>query len=231
MTDPGFEVTPGQYVMFAIHDTGMGMDPETKSHIFEPFFTTKESGSGTGLGLASVYGIVRQSGGHVWVQSESGKGSCFKLYFPRIGNLMENSSAMKPRLVSVHGTETIAIAEDEDSLRELAVTILTRCGYSVVQVHALDDLDRLAETVKLDLLVTDLVMPAGNGRLFAERCHKHWPQARVLYMSGYPEGSLLNDGSMEPGVEFLQKPFSPTGLAQRVREVLDSGVEPKSVVA
>jgi PAS domain S-box-containing protein len=227
----GLEITPGQYVMLAVHDTGVGMDAETKSHIFEPFFTTKEFGKGTGLGLASVYGVVRQSGGHVWVYSELGKGSSFKLYFPRIGGRSESMPSTRMRVQSFQGTETIAIAEDEASLRDLAAAILARCGYSVVNVPSLDDLDRLAATVKVDLLLTDLVMPAGTGRQFADRCRQLWPQVGVLFMSGYPETLLVQQGSIDPGSNFLQKPFTQTTLCQKVREVLNSRPKADSTTA
>ncbi len=220
------DVTPGPYVMLAVSDTGMGMDAETRSHIFEPFFTTKEQGKGTGLGLATVYGIVKQSGGDVWVYSEPERGTTFKIYLPRIAE--ETASALESRPdVSEQpgGTETVLLVEDEDAVRSLARQVLETSGYTVLAASHGGEALRLWEQQPgpIHLLLTDVVMPGGlNGRELAERLKPLYPGLKVLFMSGYTDEAIIHHGVLEPGLSYLQKPFTPNSLVQKVREVLDA---------
>ncbi|MGH9743446.1 MAG: PAS domain S-box protein [Candidatus Acidiferrum sp.] len=222
-------VKPGAYVMLAVSDTGTGISPETVAHIFEPFFTTKESGQGTGLGLSTVYGIVKQSGGYIWVYSEPGKGTAFKVYLPRVAELVE----AKPGAVKLpgpgQGSETILLVEDEEAVRELASRILTAKGYSVVAAKSTQEAEQYAEkhAAEIDLLLTDIIMPGTSGRELAKRITARHPRTRVLYMSGYTDNVLAQDGVLEEGLFFLQKPFTPGALVQKVRGVLDSRVHAK----
>ena len=214
-------VKPGRYVMLAVSDSGVGMDEATIAHIFEPFYTTKESGRGTGLGLSTVYGIVKQSGGYIWVYSEPGKGSTFKVYLPRVEELAEVDAPMHAPLAGQRGSEVILLVEDEDVVRDLVRTILTGQGYEVLV--ALDP--HHAETLAADfpgeihLLLTDVVMPCTSGRELAARISAARPGIRVLYMSGYTENVITRGGLLERGLAFLQKPFSPAALTQKIREV------------
>jgi PAS domain S-box-containing protein len=219
-------LTPGHYVMLAFSDTGSGMDDNTKAHIFEPFFTTKETGKGTGLGLATVYGIVKQSDGFIWVYSEPGRGTTFKIYLPPTGIAMPVTAAeesMAPE--AVHGRETILVVEDEAPLRELAADFLRACGYNVLEAgNGADALDLVLNlNGRLDLLVTDVVMPGMSGRALAERLAERAGHTKVLYLSGYTDEAIHRHGVLEPGVAFLQKPFRLADLARRAREVLDNG--------
>ncbi|HTQ62736.1 MAG TPA: PAS domain S-box protein [Candidatus Solibacter sp.] len=222
-------VKPGAYVMLAVSDIGMGMSPETVSHIFEPFFTTKESGRGTGLGLSTVYGIVKQSGGYIWVYSEPGKGSTFKVYLPRVDGLAEP----KPDDVKVpavrKGTETVLLVEDEGAVRELASRILNASGYFVLPAQDAREAEHLSANHlgEIHLLLTDIMMPGIGGRELARRITARHPRARVLYMSGYTDNVLAQGGVLEEGLWFLQKPFTPAALAQKVRDVLDTPVHAK----
>jgi PAS domain S-box-containing protein len=214
-------VRPGRYVMLAVSDTGVGMDRQTVAHIFEPFFTTKESGRGTGLGLSTVYGIVKQSGGYIWVYSEPGKGSTFKVYLPRVDEVPEAASAQAaPR--AQRGTETILIVEDEEAVRELIQTVLTEKGYDVIPSLDPKHAEQIAARFSGDihLLLTDMVMPGTSGRELAERISARRPDIRVLFMSGYTDNVITSGGMLEEGLAFLQKPFSPAALVQKVREVL-----------
>ena len=214
-------VRPGRYVMLAVSDTGVGMDRQTVAHIFEPFFTTKESGRGTGLGLSTVYGIVKQSGGYIWVYSEPGKGSTFKVYLPRVDEVPEAASAQAaPR--AQRGTETILIVEDEEAVRELIQTVLTEKGYDVIPSLDPKHAEEIAARFSGDihLLLTDMVMPGTSGRELAERISARRRDIRVLFMSGYTDNVITSGGMLEEGLAFLQKPFSPAALVQKVREVL-----------
>jgi signal transduction histidine kinase len=217
-------VKAGRYVMLAVTDTGSGMKPETMARMFEPFFTTKEQGKGTGLGLATVYGIVKQSGGDIWVYSEPGHGTSFKIYLPLVE---EPKSAAVPASTKAHdyaGTETILLVEDDETLRLLARRILQSRGYTVLEAR--DGEQALAicgqPATRIDLVATDAVMPKMNGRVLAERLATLRPRLRVLFMSGYTDDDMLRRGIMDPRMAFLQKPFTPEGLAKKVREVLDS---------
>ncbi len=217
----GVELTPGPYVMLAISDTGEGMDEETRSQIFEPFFTTKEKGKGTGLGLSTVYGIVKQSNGFIWVYSEPGKGTTFKIYFPRAEGTETLRKEESPR-ETVGGPETILVVEDDQSVRELATSALSAYGYTVLKAEsgeaALEVLT--GHEGEVHLLLTDMVLPGMNGRDLAERMTSRYPQTKVLYMSGYAHNAIVNHGVFEKGIEFIQKPFSPDSLARKVRKVL-----------
>jgi PAS domain S-box-containing protein len=222
-------VKPGSYVMLAVTDTGIGMNPETVAHIFEPFYTTKESGQGTGLGLSTVYGIVKQSGGYVWVYSEPGKGTTFKVYLPRVAEQLEAKPERVELPVASKGSETILLVEDEEAVRELTSRILSAKGYSVVAAKSVKEAEEWCEKHggKIHLLLTDIIMPGTSGRELARRITAKHPQTRVLYMSGYTDNVLAQGGVLEAGLSFLQKPFTPASLAQKVREVLDSRIHAK----
>src|SRR5437879_2516769 len=214
----------GPFVMLAVSDTGIGMSEETQVHMFEPFFTTKEKGKGTGLGLATVYGIIKQSGGFIWVYSEVGHGTTFKLYLPRVEELAERAAAPAPaRTRPARGTETVLVVEDEAPVRNVARQVLERHGYSVLEAPsaeaALDIATRYSGTIHL--LLTDVVMPGLNGRELASRLADLRPDARVIFMSGYTDDAVTRHGVLEPGSAYVQKPFTPDAIARRVREVLD----------
>ena len=217
-------VSPGPYVLISVSDTGDGMDEETKRRIFEPFFTTKEKGKGTGLGLSTVYGIVKQTGGFIWVYSEPGHGTTFKIYLPRVDEQAEAEQRGTATPQSVHGTETVLLAEDAGSLRAVARQILQRNGYTVLE--AADGKSALDEAAghegPIHLLITDVIMPEMSGRQLAERLKDRRPELKVLFVSGYADDAIVRHGILEPGIAFLQKPFSPESLARKVREVLDS---------
>ena len=217
------EVVPGPYVVLSVTDTGVGMDEPTRVRLFEPFFTTKEQGKGTGLGLATVYGIVRQSGGHIWVYTEPGHGTVFKVYLPRV-----EAATGEPVTPTVHprdtlGTETILIVEDDDGVRMLVRTVLEARGYRVlVAANADDALHQAAHDGSIELLLTDVVMPGMSGADLAARIRDLAPTVKVLFVSGYTENTIVHHGVLDPGVAFLAKPFSPDALAERVRAELDS---------
>jgi CheY-like chemotaxis protein len=218
------EVTPGSYVMLAVSDTGTGMDKETLSHIFEPFFTTKEQGKGTGLGLATVYGIVKQSGGHIWVYSEVGRGTMFKIYLPR---LEETGEAVEPGLARAklpQGSETILLVEDEAGVRDLILEVLTARGYNVLEARSGAEALHICQQYAgpIHLLLTDVVMPGGmNGRELADRLTSLRPELKVLYMSGYTDEAIVHHGVLDRDTVFLQKPFTPNALERKTREILD----------
>ncbi len=214
-------VKPGRYVMLAVSDTGVGMDEGTVAHIFEPFYTTKESGRGTGLGLSTVYGIVKQSGGYIWVYSELGKGSTFKVYLPRVDELVEDEQPKQPTLLEQRGSEVILLVEDEEAVRDLVRTILTGQGYEVIVALDPEHAEAIAGKFpgEIHLLLTDVVMPGTSGRELAARIMVTRPGIRVLYMSGYTENVITSGGLLEQGLAFLQKPFSPATLVQKIREV------------
>jgi PAS domain S-box-containing protein len=221
-------VKPGRYVQFAVSDTGCGMDAATQTRIFEPFFTTKEKGKGTGLGLSTVYGIVKQSGGNIWVYSEPGQGTTFKIYLPR--DLSSSKRVTGSRLAAVPtpstGTETIVVAEDEEAMRNIAKRILGEAGYTVLTAATASDalLTCEAHQGKVHLLLTDVVMPQMSGRVLAERLVLARPGIKVIYMSGYADDAILHHGTLAPGTHFIGKPFSAADLTKKVREVLDSDV-------
>ncbi|MHB8502697.1 MAG: hybrid sensor histidine kinase/response regulator, partial [Candidatus Acidiferrales bacterium] len=222
-------VKPGAYVMLAVSDTGMGMSPETVAHIFEPFFTTKESGQGTGLGLSTVYGIVKQSGGYIWVYSEPGKGTTFKVYLPRVAEQAESKQGAVQLPGAGQGSETILLVEDEEAVRELVSRILAARGYSVVAAKSTQEAEQFVAKHggEIHLLLTDIIMPGTSGRELARRITARHPRTRVLYMSGYTDNVLAQGGVLEAGLSFLQKPFTPGTLVQKVRDVLDSPVHAK----
>jgi len=216
-------VEPGPYVMLAVSDTGCGMDAATQARIFEPFFTTKGVGKGTGLGLATTYGIVKQSGGNIWVYSEVGKGTTLKIYLPRVGQTSElpESGAAPAELLC--GSETVLLVEDEDMVRALAQAILERCGYHVLTARNVPDALRLAQERQepIHLLLTDTIMPVMNGPELAKQVRSLRPETKVLFMSGYTDKVIGYTAVLEPGTAFLQKPFTPQTLTQKVYEVLN----------
>jgi nitrogen-specific signal transduction histidine kinase/CheY-like chemotaxis protein len=217
-----FPLKPGPYVLLTFSDTGIGMDADTQARIFEPFFTTKEIGKGTGLGLAMVYGIVKQSGGYIWVSSDVGKGATFKIYLPRTEIEVDDPSSGFGRPEALRGTETLLLAEDDDSVRELVRNVLRESGYKVLEAGRGEEALELSELFagKIDLLVTDVVMPQMNGRELARQLLNQRPQLKVLYISGYADNAVFYPGGLDAGGAFLQKPFTPEALARKVREVL-----------
>ena len=220
-------LSPGRYVLLAVTDTGIGMSEETKTHIFEPFFTTKEVGKGTGLGLSTVYGVVKQSGGYIWVYSELGHGSVFKVYLPRVDQSVQQSrpNELAPELY--RGTETVLLVEDEESVRTLTRSLLEEGGYTVIEAsngtHALEIAGRYSEPIHL--LLTDVVMPGMNGRALAQKMIAARPKMRVVYISGYT-GSFSSHGELfDAAATLVQKPFSRATLLRKLREALDSQKE------
>lgn len=220
------EVTPGSYIMLAVSDTGIGMNKETLSHVFEPFFTTKEQGKGTGLGLATVYGIIKQSGGHIGVYSEPGVGTSFKVYLPQLKGRVE--SAKEPVQLEtgpVAGSETILVVEDEAVVRQLVSEVLAEGGYSVLEAVNGSEAIQLCQNHAgpIHLLLTDMVMPGGlNGRDLAKRLQQMYPGLKVLYMSGYTDNAIASQGVLDTETYFLQKPFTALTLERKVREVLNA---------
>ena len=216
-------VIPGAYVLLAVSDTGTGMSRETLAHIFEPFFTTKEMGRGTGLGLSTVYGIVQQSGGHIWVYSELNHGTTFKIYFPRSTEALEMIVGATSAASTNRGSETILLVEDDDLVRKLTREVLSAKGYTVLAPESVKSARALGEErgAKIQLLLTDVIMPGMNGRELAEALVAIHPGMKVLYMSGYAENAIVHHGVLDKGTFFLEKPFTPSALAAKVRAVLD----------
>jgi two-component system, cell cycle sensor histidine kinase and response regulator CckA len=216
-------VSPGPFVQLTVTDTGCGMDAQTKARLFEPFFTTKAVGKGTGLGLSTVYGIVKQSGGNVWVYSELGRGTSFKIYLPR--ELAVSATTAKPAAMPMQltGTETILVVEDEEGLRKVALRALTKVGYTVLS--AVDGAAALQVAASyagdIHLLVTDVIMPHKNGRELARILLQSRPALKVLYMSGYTDNAIVHHGVLDAGTHFLGKPFTAPDLTRKVRAVLD----------
>ena len=217
-------VIPGAYAMLAVSDTGIGMSAETQAQIFDPFFTTKEMGRGTGLGLSTVYGIVKQSGGHIWVYSEVGHGSTFKIYLPQTHEADEPTIGEHPMVSTTCGSETILLVEDDSQVRDLTRSILTARGYMVLAPEDAQAALSMVEhdASKICLLLTDVIMPGINGRELARQLLGRNPEIKVLYMSGYTENTIGRHGILEPGTYFLQKPFTPPALTNKVREILDN---------
>ena len=216
-------VALGTYAVLAVSDTGTGIEEANRLHIFEPFFTTKEKGRGTGLGLATVYGIVKQAGGHIWLYSEPGQGTTFKIYLPRTTAPVETSTA--PSLPAPPGgVETILVVEDEPAVRTLAVQVLRARGYQVQEAINGEEALRLVKgrEREIALLITDVIMPQMNGKELADRLQGIHPDLKILYASGYTENTIVHHGVLEPGVTFLSKPYTPTVLARKVREILDN---------
>lgn len=217
-------VKPGPYVMMAISDSGKGMDEETRSNIFEPFFTTKEKGRGTGLGLSTIYGIVKQSGGNIWVYSEPEKGTTFKIYLPRVEKVAETAEKVKATAESLTGSETIMVVEDDKMVRDMAKSILQQYGYSILDAQDGKEAIRVSKKYEgpIQLMLTDVVMPGISGRVLAERLAVQRPKMKVLYMSGYTDNAIVRHGVLDKEVILIQKPFTVEALAKKVREVLDS---------
>ncbi|MDQ6786417.1 MAG: response regulator [Acidobacteriota bacterium] len=215
----------GHYVMLAVSDTGSGIAPEMQEHIFEPFFTTKEVGKGTGLGLATVYGIVKQSGGFIWVDSELGCGTTFKIYLPRVDENFDTERKYDTTEEMAAGTEKIMLVEDEQMVRDLTRQILEDCGYAVIEASNGAEAFELCsqDECEIDLLMTDVVMPKIGGRELAEKLAETHPQMKVLFTSGYTDDSVVRHGVIQAGTNFIQKPYSPTDLALKVRTILDTG--------
>jgi PAS domain S-box-containing protein len=216
-------IQPGRYVMLSVSDTGCGIDAETQARMFEPFFTTKEQGKGTGLGLSTVYGIVKQSGGHLWVYSEVGKGTTFKIYLPRVDEVIESDEARDTLAELPQGRETVLLTEDEEQVRQMIRMILEMSGYCVLE--ASDGEEALAiykqHEGEIDLVMTDVVMPQMSGRELAQSLEVLHPGIKVLYMSGYTDDAIVRHGLLDQEIAFLQKPFTPDVLIRKVREVLD----------
>jgi PAS domain S-box-containing protein len=217
-------VRPGPYVRLSVSDTGVGMDAATQARIFEPFFTTKEPGKGTGLGLATVYGVVKQSGGSIWVYSEPGQGTTFKIYLPRVGEAVEAAAPAESLPAPRRGAETVLLVEDEGGVRAVAREILETQGYTVLEAASPRDALQICERHEgeIHLLLTDAVMPEMNGATLAARAAALRPGMRVLYMSGYPPDAIAHYGVLDVGVAYLQKPFTVQSLATKIREVLDT---------
>ena len=214
---------PGEYACLSVTDSGTGIDSETIAHIFEPFFTTKELGKGTGLGLATVYGIVKQSGGYVWVDSEPGKGAAFQVFLPRVAQIAD-SPAVRPYLdENLRGSETILLVEDAEPLRKLAASFLSSHGFKVLSAPDAEEALKIAaaHAGAIQLLVTDVVMPGQNGRVLAGRLVASYPGIKVLYISGYTDSFIGGHGILDPAAILLNKPFTEEALIHKVRDVLD----------
>jgi len=233
-------VAPGEYVALEVSDTGIGMDSEIQKHLYEPFFTTKDQGKGTGLGLSTVYGIVKQSGGHIWVESEPGKGTTFRVYLPRVEQTAEvfgrgvlgrhdadvsrGAGRAEDRGAAERRRLTVLLVEDAKRVREVVREILEMNGYDVLEARHGAEALRISAKHQgpIHLMVTDVVMPQMSGRELAQRLMPLRPDMRVLYMSGYTDDAIVRHGVLDSGLAFIAKPFTPDGLAAKVRDVLDS---------
>lgn len=222
--DQYLSLEPGRYIRLSVSDTGVGMTPKTQAHIFEPFFTTKPQGKGTGIGLATVYGIIKQSNGHIGVYSELDYGTCFKVYLPQVNHISPIKTQPEPTLLHPRGTQTVLVVEDEPAVRRLAEGMLLRAGYQVLTAHdpsaALRLLNRADSSI--DLLLTDVIMPQMNGFELAQQARLLHPDLRVLYMSGYPDNALAHHGVLDSKRHFIGKPFAHAALLRKVRAVLDA---------
>ncbi len=218
------QVRPGPYVRLAVSDTGCGMDSETQARIFEPFFTTKEQGKGTGLGLSTVYSIVKQHEGYIWVYSEPGYGTTFKIYLPRATEHQPVSARQSQLSGAPRGSETVLVVEDDFEIRTLISEFLRKYGYTVLEAAHADEALQLSaqHATSIHLLVTDVILPQVNGQTLAMRLRTVHPETRVLYISGYTAPMIMHRGLLAVGAAFLQKPFTPDTLARKVREVLDA---------
>jgi CheY-like chemotaxis protein len=214
---------PGSYVMLAVSDTGCGMTPEVMHRAFEPFFTTKDPGKGTGLGLATVYGIVQQSGGHIGLYSELGRGTILKVYLPRTEAEAPSVESWQETRVLPAGSETVLLVEDDDSVRALSRSVLEMSGYTVLEASGGREALSVCEqhSGPIQIVVTDVVMPEMGGRILAQQVSALRPGIKVLYVSGYTDDTVIRHGVLEAGAAFLQKPFTPVALANKVRDVLD----------
>jgi CheY-like chemotaxis protein len=219
------ELKPGEYVRISVTDNGTGMSAEVKQHLFEPFFTTKDEGRGSGLGLATSYGIVRQSGGHICVESELGKGTTVRIFLPKVPAPPPPSYKRPGGNKMPAGVESILVLEDDISVRHISVRVLRSLGYDVIEAANGDDAQQLIgerADKTIDLLLTDMVMPHMSGRHFADWLRKTSPQTKVIFISGYLEESLHPGDRRDQGMFFLPKPFDPEQLAIKIREALDT---------
>jgi signal transduction histidine kinase/CheY-like chemotaxis protein len=218
------EVRPGRYALLAVSDTGTGIDEKIRSHIFEPFFTTKGSGRGTGLGLATVFGIVNQNGGHIGLYTEVNRGTSFKIYLPQVGVSEEAGTALAPSYTSPKGDETLLLVEDEDAVRELSCHALRALGYTVLDTRGGEEALELCRRHgrPVQLVISDVVMPGMGGRQLVEQLEKLLPGIKSLFVSGYTDDAIVRHGVLQAETAFLQKPFTPMALAQKVRAVLDT---------
>jgi CheY-like chemotaxis protein len=212
----------GEYVRLTVTDSGTGMEPETLQHLFEPFYTTKEPGKGTGLGLATVYGIVKQSGGFIYADSALGRGSRFRIYLPRVTGALNEPESVAPALPAGRADGTVLLVEDEEAVRRLARRVLEGVGYRVlVAANGAEALQVAQQHMgRLDLMVTDVIMPGMSGQELSARLRAMRPELPILYVSGYTDDAILQHGTLLPNTGFLQKPFSPAVLAQRVQDAL-----------
>ncbi len=219
----GMDLAPGRFVLLAVTDTGQGMTAETKAHIFEPFFTTKGLGKGTGLGLATVYGITRQSGGSIMVDTEIGKGTTFSIYLPCQTAAIEVLTAAPSAIESRQNSETILVVEDEEVVRQLICAVLKDAGYFILEAHCPSEAIRIVQQqdVPIHLIVTDVVMPEMHGPALVRALAELQPQMKTLFVSGYSENDISDQGVIDRNLQVLQKPFKPQTLVQRIREILD----------
>jgi CheY-like chemotaxis protein len=214
---------PGRYVLLSVSDTGAGMTREVRERVFEPFFTTKEKGKGTGLGLSTVYGIIKQSGGYIWVDSEAGRGTTFRIYLTQVTNATEETEKRPQVEATSSGNETILLVEDDGGVRDLAREILQNGGYRIVEASGGQEAAKLYKESQepIHLILTDVVMPRMSGRDLVNQLQPLRPETKVLYMSGYAENSIVNQGTLEKGIHYIQKPFTLEGLVHMVRRTLD----------